>query len=339
MPFAPDLLVGHTVQRSQLAADLEQKNVAHAYVFTGPPHIGKFTVAKWFAQNLLCSSQSPETCQQMRSQIDRLLHPDLFVLDQLWIEDVCEDWAVIARSSNIPQEHRMKAGAKSNRISIDDIRILQERLHETSMGPYRCCLIRSIERMEDPPANALLKILEEPPQGVIFLLTTESLSSILPTVISRSRVLRFSPLSSTEMQPLLEGMETDERHFLLHVAQGAPGSVKRLKDNPDALRRERLFHAQATAFWKAKTLLERLKILSVLHEGEKEAQSLLLHLALTLREEDIIHPSYEQALRTLARGLETNVQRPLLAQQFALATCQVASHGRVEHSPNGLSVA
>jgi replication-associated recombination protein RarA len=222
----------------------------------------------------------------------------------------------------------MKAGAKSNRISIDDVRILQERLHETHVGSYRCCLIRSIERMEDPPANALLKILEEPPSGVVFLLTTESLSSILPTLVSRSRIIRFTPLSSAEMQPILEGISTEERNFFLHVAQGAPGLVKRLRDDPDALRRERLFHAQAAAFWRTKTLLERLKILSVLSESEGEAHSLVLHLALTLREAETLNPAHEHALRELARGLETNVQRPLLAQQFALATFSPAASAR-----------
>jgi DNA polymerase III delta prime subunit len=242
------------------------------------------------------------------------------VLDQLWIEEVCEDWEVIAQTSNVPQQHRSKKpAARTDTISIDDIRALQGRLNETSRGRYRCCIIRSVERMQAEAANALLKILEEPPSALVFLFTTQTFSSLLPTIVSRMRVLRFQPLPHEEIIPLLEGVADDDQQFILHIAQGAPGIVQRLKNDPEALRLHRLTHTKAVSFWRSRVLKERLQILEPLAERGEEADQLLLHLSLALREQPLYGQEHVQALHALAAGLKTNAYRPLLAQQFVLS--------------------
>ena len=142
--------------------------------------------------------------ERMYDQIDRLIHPDYFQLDQLWIEDVCEDPAVIGCTTNIPQKHRQEVKAKTNEIGIEDIRALHERLYEIGTGQYRCCVIRSAERMREAAGNALLKILEEPPKGVVFILTSEFPSLLLPTLHSRMRQLRFTRLSQDALKPLVK---------------------------------------------------------------------------------------------------------------------------------------
>ena len=156
---SPFPILGHRAELEALNQDLAQGNVANAYLFSGARHLGKFSVAKWFAKELMCVGYSADEQQALGDQIQKLLHPDLLVIDQLWMEDKCEDFAVIAQSSNVPQQHRQKAGAKTDTISIDDVRSLQERLHEVGSGAYRCCLIRSAERMHAEAVNALLKIL------------------------------------------------------------------------------------------------------------------------------------------------------------------------------------
>ncbi len=334
MPSSSNL-IGHKEQIQSLVADLEADNVAHAYLFAGQKHLGKFTIAKWFAKKLLTiDAEGPDEQKRLAHEVDRLIHPDLLVIDQLWIEDVCEDFEVIARTSNVPQQERAKKGAKTDTISIDDIRALQERLHEVGGGRYRCCLIRSVERMQDEAVNALLKILEEPPAGVVFLLTSESASLLLPTLVSRARVLRFFPLPARDLHTLLQsvpvrpddrpGGPQDDAQFLLRLAQGAPGVVLRMKGDPDSLRAERQRHAQAAAFWHAQSLAERLKLLEPLAERGDDAQRYLLHLAIALREEreDAAGLQGEvqvDALRELVRDLQTNASRPLLVQRFALA--------------------
>ena len=311
-------LLGHERQIAQLQGDIAADNVSHAYLFVGPPHIGKFTAARAFAKELLLSDVLPEDREAIGHQIDRLLHPDLLVLDKLWMEDRQEDWEDIARFSNIPQEHRKKAGAKTDRISIDDIRAIQERIHDTASGRYRCVCIRSMERMDDPPANALLKILEEPPPGRVFLLTAASTETLLPTVVSRCRVLQFAPLGRAPMETLLRDADPEDAQFLLHVAQGAPGLAKRLLSDPELLRAEKLLHSQANAFWRCPTVSERLHLLGPVLERGDTADRFLLHLALALREDRPLNVMRERALRALSSGLATNAQRGLLATQFAL---------------------
>lgn len=321
-PMAPQEIIGHQAQIQALLADKEATNVSHAYLFAGRKHLGKFTVASWFARELLTIDAGDDAERtRLGHDIDRLLHPDLFVIDRLWIEEVCEDFDVIAKSSNVPQQHRAKQPtAKTDTVGIDDIRALQERLHEVSGGRYRCCLIRSAERLQDEAVNALLKILEEPPPGVTFLLTTESLPSLLPTLISRSRVLRFSPLPVKEMFPLVAGIPEEDAQFLLRLAQGAPGVVLGMKDDPDRLRLERQGYAAALHFWRSHSLGERLRHLQPLSERGKEAEQFLLHLALALREEQsTFFPEQAMALRALTADLRTNASRPLLLQRFALA--------------------
>jgi hypothetical protein len=248
-----------------------------------------------------------------------MVHPDLFVLDQLWIEGQCEDWEVIAQTSNVPQQEREKRKSKTDTISIEDIRALHEHLQETAGGQYRCCVIRSVERLQAEAANTLLKILEEPPTSLVFVFTTQALSSLLPTIVSRMRVLRFHPLSHAELTPLLEGATEEDRQFILHLAQGAPGIVHELKSDPEALRVHRLVHTKAVSFWRTRSLKERLQILEPLSARGEKAEQLLLHLALALREHAPPLFSSTVALQELIAGLRTNAHRGLLAQRFALS--------------------
>ncbi|OGJ56761.1 hypothetical protein A3D88_00370 [Candidatus Peribacteria bacterium RIFCSPHIGHO2_02_FULL_52_16] len=319
MPFPIDI-VGHRKEMQALEEDLANGNVVHAYLFSGPKHVGKFTVAQWFARQLLTMDVTEEKeKERILDQIDRLLHPDYFQLDQLWMEDTMEDMAVIACSTNISQQHRKESKAKTNEISIEDIRALQDRLHDIGTGKYRCCLIRSAERMREPAANAFLKILEEPPQGTIFMLTSEFPSALLPTLLSRTRQLRFNRLSHDELKPLLKNMQEEDIRFLLNLAQGAPGIVQRLRSDPDQLRAERGVYSNASAFWNATTSLERFQLLKPIAERGEASDAFLLHLALSLREQPGDLQQRSQAFHKLVRGLKTNAQRKLLAQEFALA--------------------
>jgi DNA polymerase-3 subunit delta' len=321
MPPIPDI-VGHEKQLGALLQDIAKRNVAHAYLFTGAPHLGKFTIARWFAWQLLADDGNPSQDAVIRDQIERLIHPDFLSLDALWMEGVQEDWAIIGLSSNVPQQHRMKKpAAKTDTISIEDVRLLQERLVTTGTSRHYCCLIRRIERMHAEAANAFLKILEEPPARVVFILTTENERSLLPTVVSRTRVVRFSPLQSDVLRPIIHGQDDDDAAFALHLAEGAPGKLVSLLTNPEVLRNAKQLHAQAKQFWQATTSLERLKWLMPFADKRDLLQEILPYLVATLRE----HPdlgrraAWGKALTTLTDGLRTNAHRGLLLERFALA--------------------
>lgn len=308
-------IIGHESQQKDLLADIAHDNIDHAYLFSGPRHIGKFAMAHWFAGKLLCGQKPDKQCMH---QLENLTHPDLLVLDKLWMEGVNEDWDTLAEHSNVPQLHRSKAPkAKTDVISIDDIRALQERLHETSLGQYRCCLIRSVERMQDAAANAFLKILEEPPAGLVFILTTQSQSSLLPTIRSRSRIIRFRHLPQKEILSLLTDSDDADKQFIATVAGGAPGAALTLQGDPDAMRAHKLLRGQAQTFWRPGTSLhDRLQILAPLKERGKDADRLLLHLGLALKGNEKV-TEHSQVYHELLQGYQTNAHRQLLAQKFA----------------------
>ncbi len=312
-------ILGHPDQLAQLLNDIATGNVAHAYLFEGPRHVGKFTVAKWFASELLLQGHDGAERDEAKHKLDKLLSSDLLVLDTLWIEDQMEDFDEIAKYSNVTQEHRKKAKSRSDTISIDDIRAIQERLYETAAGTFRCCLIRSAERMQDEAVNALLKILEEPPEGLVFILTTQSMAALLPTLISRSRVVRFARVPDRDLEPLLKNASEEDARFLSRVAQGAPGVIIRLRRDPDALRAEHTLYADAVGAWHSRSLLQCLQYLRPLQD-KAQADRFALHLALALREEQLtLPPRSGERLFRLLRGMETNVNRQMLGQEFALA--------------------
>jgi len=322
---AASTIVGHGKQQTTLLHDIATGNLAHAYLFSGEKHLGKFTVAKWFAAEILTQGQSENEKQATAQLLKKNVHPDLLILDQLWIADVCTDWKVIARSSNVLQEERAKKKVKTDTIGIDDVRELQRRLHETAQKGRLCCLVRSLERLQTEAANALLKILEEPPPHVLFCCTTESLSSLLPTVVSRMRVVEFSPLAPPELSPLLSSLPEEDRLLLLTVAQGSPGIIFRALDNPDVLREIKQQHILAHRFLGSHSLTERFhELLRSLEAGEERLliRHLLLHLSEELRSEKREQAeqatSFARSLFSLLHLLQSNPSRPLLSAYIAL---------------------
>lgn len=319
MPIT-DPLVGHTFQIEQLRTDIANSNIAHAYLFAGPPHLGKMTIAKEFGVTLLAQGKSEKEEQRIRDQVERLVHPDFLVLDQLWISEEQENWERIAESSNAPQQHREKKNVKSNTISIDDIRALQERLSVAPTSHVLCCIIRSVERLQEAAANAFLKMLEEPPSKVVFLLTTEHRESLLPTLVSRTRTILFHPVSMQELKPLVSSLNSDDASFILHLSQGAPGKVIRLLKDPDLLRNEKQLHAQADRFWNESSRHRRLQWM-MQAEKNPDFDRILLHLGLALQEHlrKRSDPSSYAAYMNLLSGSRTNAQRGVLLEQFVFA--------------------
>ncbi len=311
-------IIGHKRQLAELQSDIDSGNVSHAYLFTGPAHVGKTTVATWFAQQLVTKDVDPAKKEDVLKRMDKLLHPDFLMLDDLWIEEVNEDFETIALTTNVPQQHRAKTPTmKTDTIGIDDVREIQKRVQETGEGFWRPCLITRIDRLQEAAANAFLKTLEEPPPGRVFILTTEALDT-LPTIVSRTRVIHFDRVSPADLDPLLKDESPDDAHFLSHLSQGAPGMLIQLLDDPDLRREEKTLHTHAVSFWSARTPLERLKILEPLLERGAAADRLLLHLSLALREYPLRTHRHERELMELIRGLETNASRPLLVQRFLL---------------------
>ncbi len=221
-------IFGHdTVIESFLAA-MRGPRLHHGWLLTGPEGVGKASTALAFASRMLAESAGPAPDGQgigvspdhpMARLIAAHTHPDLKRLERL-----PKDAKILEKGrAEWPDDVEL---ARS--ITVDQIRTLGASFATApSMSRRRVVIIDSVDDLERGGANALLKNLEEPPAGTIFLLVSHAPGRLLPTIRSRCRVLRFAPLDDGAMTSVLNAnlpeIDPDERRALILAGQGSPG--------------------------------------------------------------------------------------------------------------------
>jgi len=155
-------IIGHTAQKKRLEMMAQSGTLPNAFLFTGPGSIGKFRLARHFLQIL--NSEDPSLVRD----IEKNLCPGIVTLGDLWQAGKMEDWGVISKSSNFDQHHRTGkdggAPRRTNTIGVRDIHQFLEPLTKFSVAPWKAGIIRDAHRLTTEAANALLKVLEEPPK-------------------------------------------------------------------------------------------------------------------------------------------------------------------------------
>ena len=142
------------------------------------------------------------------------------------------DFFIIDLAHNIDERGNIKSDAKS--ISVNTVRSMIEKMQMSSMsGQWRVILIDSVDELTLPAENAVLKLLEEPPQKTLFLLVTHQLSNVLPTVRSRARVEKMHPLTISELRELCVKFmpDTDISPEILKLSNGSFGKIVNLKSS------------------------------------------------------------------------------------------------------------
>ena len=182
-PAGPDHpVVGHCWAVDLLTRQLAAGAVAHAYLFTGAPGVGRGTLARWFAQALLCRAEGKTPCGHCAAcrKVLAGTHPDLRL------------FGLAAQ------------GGSRRTLGIDAIRELRSGMAERPFsGARKVYLIEDAEAMTVEAANALLKTLEEPPSFVTLLLVALSDHLLPPTIVSRCQVLPLRPLGRPEVRRAL----------------------------------------------------------------------------------------------------------------------------------------
>jgi len=212
------LPVGNETAHAAFASAMESGALHHAWLFAGPEGVGKASFARAAALRLLAEGASPGTLPpgfdvpegNTRSLIAAGSHPDYRELTRQ-PKDADKPGVDLARS-----------------IPIAQVRALQPLFMTTpSMSSRRVVLIDAIDDLERGGANALLKNLEEPPAGTIFLLISHAPGRLLPTIRSRCRLLRFDPLDDAAMTGVLRDAlpecDAAEIAALVKAGQGSPG--------------------------------------------------------------------------------------------------------------------
>jgi DNA polymerase III subunit delta' len=219
-PRANPILLGHPEAEATILEAMRTERMHHAWLITGPEGVGKATLAYRFARRLLAGRPTVEslaldTTSPVFRRVAAGSHADLMTVERMLNE----------------KTKRMKT-----QIAVEDVRKITGFMSLTpAEGGWRVVVVDGAEDMNQASANALLKILEEPPPRAILLLVCAAPGRLLPTIRSRCRRLRLTPMADEPMGQLLDQylprMDADERGRLITLAEGSPGRAIMLAED------------------------------------------------------------------------------------------------------------
>ena len=207
-------IIGQEVAVKTLEHSIKKGKISHAYLFDGENGVGKETTALSLVNHLLCESKS--ACGQCPDclKFERGNHPGFRLID-----------------------------SDSTSIKIDQIRDLKEKAQFIN-DHYMIWLIKDSHKMTLQAANCFLKLLEEPGRMTVFILVTNNLRQILPTIRSRCQVISFSRLSDESVHQILSSkVDIDSRpentvNLIIKMSRGSIGKALELWDIPFLERRK-----------------------------------------------------------------------------------------------------
>jgi DNA polymerase III subunit delta' len=224
-------IIGQARAVQNLRSCIQSGRVHHAWIFHGPPGVGKFTTALAFAGVILDPTSAPglggEIEPDPESQTQRLLdsggHPDLHI--------IVKELATVSREARV-RDSKQRNIAKD---VLDEFLIEPATKTSASRGGLaaKVFIVDEAELIDGRGQNSLLKTLEEPAAGSVIILVTSSESDLLPTIRSRCQRVPFVPLSDDEMQEWLgrsgldlSTLDAADRAWVLSFAGGAPGAAE-----------------------------------------------------------------------------------------------------------------
>ncbi|HSR31172.1 MAG TPA: DNA polymerase III subunit delta' [Anaerolineae bacterium] len=214
-------IIGHNWAVTLLRQAMAMDRVAHAYLFSGPPQIGKTRLARTLAQALNCVQPDPP-CGKCSScgKIEQDAHPDVRLIQG--------------------------QGGRGS-IKIDQVRALQrEAVLSPYEGRYRVYILRQVDLATIEAANSLLKTLEEPPAHVVLVLTTADADLLPTTVVSRCQHLDLRPASHDTVKTSLcdRGTQKSRAKLLARLSGGRVGWALHAAQDDNVLQRRQADLAQ-----------------------------------------------------------------------------------------------
>ncbi|MEA3442342.1 MAG: hypothetical protein U9R04_02470 [Chloroflexota bacterium] len=221
-----------------LEGSIKEGTISHAYLLVGPRHAGKKTLAINLAQALNCDDPEPP-CGQCHSclAIAAGKHADVIFLDI---------------DTRLDLDNKTKQSPKTE-ISIDDMRELHHNANFPPYeGKYKVFIVDNIELLSSEAANSILKILEEPPPKVVWLLLASEERHLLPTITSRCQRLELKPMPLELIQQELvvnHNLDTNKAVLLARLSHGCLGWAL------SAVRDEELLRQRSSRIAKLSSLI------------------------------------------------------------------------------------
>jgi DNA polymerase III subunit delta' len=284
-----DEVVGHTAVCLSLRKAVEQGHVNHAYMFTGPSAVGKFIVARTFAASILCPDGGCGKCNVCRRVMEEK-HPDVRVIRPA--------------GKNIP---------------VDTIReVRMDAFKKPSESEHKIYIFKNAELMWEEGASTLLKVLEEPPGNVVFILLTASPGAVMPTIRSRCQEIRFSNVPLEDLKVYLLGHKdvTPERaDLIVRLTGGVLGRALDWCDEPWRLTRRDNVIKTARALRRA----DLNHTLGMAQELYRDVRAPLDEVAgsYQLKKQDLDDGTLDDATaRRIGKGLDEECRREQLKEEI-----------------------
>ncbi len=229
-----------TALRGMLATE----RVPHAMLFTGPRGVGKFTLARMFAQAANCQRLRDDFCGEcdscrkieLLSDIRPLVEqgltqrgerPDAATVERipLLVETHPDVWAIV------PDPVRLKDPVARPMLHMGQLRAVQRAAYFKPQGRRRVFILDGAETMRWDLASIFLKILEEPPETATLILLAPNPYQLQPTIRSRCLQFSFTPLGASDVEEILRArtkMKAEERRLAVQYAEGSPGVAMEL---------------------------------------------------------------------------------------------------------------
>lgn len=259
-----DRIIGQDLAKRVLARAVKKNQPAHTYLFLGLQGTGKLTAARQFAKALNCEQQ---ILNQVQDDVGRV-QDDVGRVQEDTGFGACEQCAVChaIEHGNFP-DIRVWSPKKAV-TTIDTMREMRDMATFRPMrGKWVVNIIEQGDTLNEESANCILKLLEEPPPYLINILLYKNAANILPTIVSRSQLVRFEQVNNDLLaQRLVEehGVSPEEAEFLATYSQGRPGIAIGLISDTDFQTKRRNITAVAKAAaagqpWAALRLAEALR--------------------------------------------------------------------------------
>jgi DNA polymerase-3 subunit delta' len=313
--MAFERIIGQHKICDYLSRTVGNDRTSHAYLFVGEKGVGKEALAIEFARLLLCpdalkcNRDGCVTC----AKLDKLTHPDLYYIFPAPAKINEDERRKILDSVAEDPYRRMEMWSNPS-ISIDAIRDLRKKASYKSFeGSGRVMIMADCERMTTEAANALLKILEEPPDDMYLFMTSSRAHLLLPTITSRCQTITVEPLSVAEIkQALIERKTVDTRTAEL-AARMSGGSyrnaVEHLEEDIEGLQKQALEFFRSSVQSNFTQVVHVDKLMAAADRDAQKIRKMLSFLLLWFRDAMVFREAGDLPAASFYNSDETEVLR------------------------------